>query len=106
MAIDKDLKRDIRVETGMRFVKAIPSPPEVKEAARLVLESKLKQKRLQLDAKDKKALINAICDDLLGFGPLEPLLRWWPCREVPFLTQWAVWQRGQFMRSPATLQPA
>jgi len=75
MAIDKDLKRDVRVETGMRFVKAIPSPPEVKEAARLVLESKLKQKRLQLDAGAKESLITAICDDLLGFGPLEPLLR-------------------------------
>jgi Transposase len=32
--------------------------------------------------------------------------RWWPWREVPFLTQWVVWQWGQFMPNPTTLQPA
>ena len=74
MGIDKELKRDIRVETGMRFGKGIPTPLEAKEAARLVLDSKLKQKRLQLDATAKESLVAAICDDLLGFGPLEPLL--------------------------------
>jgi pilus assembly protein CpaF len=74
MGIDKELKRDIRVETGMRFGKNIPSPLEAKEVARLVLDSKLKQKRLQLDASAKESLVTAICDDLLGFGPLEPLL--------------------------------
>ncbi|HEY5043419.1 MAG TPA: CpaF family protein [Verrucomicrobiae bacterium] len=74
MGIDKELKRDIRVETGMRFVKGMPSSLEAKEAARLVLDSKLKQKRLQLDAGARESLVTAICDDLLGFGPLEPLL--------------------------------
>ena len=75
MGIDKDLKREIRVETGMKFGRITPSPAEVKECARQVLESKLKQKRLQLDAGAKESLVSAICDDLLGFGPLEPLLR-------------------------------
>jgi len=74
MGIDKELKRDIRVETGMRFVKGFPSPLEAKEAARFVIDSKLKQKRLQLDAGARESLVAAICDDLLGFGPLEPLL--------------------------------
>jgi len=32
--------------------------------------------------------------------------RWWPWREVPFLTQWVVWQWGQFMPNPNTLHPA
>src|ERR1035441_1871385 len=32
--------------------------------------------------------------------------RWWPWREVPFLTQWVAWQWGQFMPNPTTLQPA
>ena len=75
MGIDKDLKREVRVETGMKFGRITPSPTEVKESARQVLESKLKQKRLQLDAVAKESLVSAICDDLLGFGPLEPLLR-------------------------------
>jgi pilus assembly protein CpaF len=75
MGIDKDLKREIRVETGMKFGRITPLPAEVKEFARQVLESKLKQKRLQLDAGAKESLVTAICDDLLGFGPLEPLLR-------------------------------
>jgi len=74
MGIDKDLKRDVRVETGMSFGRNMPSLAEVKESARQVLESKLKQKRLQLDAKTKETIINAISDDLLGFGPLEPFL--------------------------------
>jgi pilus assembly protein CpaF len=74
MGIDKDLKRDVRVETGMSFGQNMPSLAEVKESARQVLESKLKQKRLQLDAKTKETIINAISDDLLGFGPLEPFL--------------------------------
>jgi pilus assembly protein CpaF len=75
MSIDKDLKRDVRVETGMRFGKNAPSLAEVKESARQILESKLKQKRLQWDAGAKETLLNAIGDDLLGFGPLEQLLR-------------------------------
>jgi pilus assembly protein CpaF len=75
MGIDKDLKREIRVETGMKFGRITPLPAEVKEFARQVLESKLKQKRLQLDAGAKESLVSAVCDDLLGFGPLEPLLR-------------------------------
>jgi hypothetical protein len=32
--------------------------------------------------------------------------RWWPWREVPFLTQWVAWQWGQFMPNPTTLPPA
>jgi pilus assembly protein CpaF len=75
MAIDKELKREIRVETGMKFGRDMPSPAEVKTVARQVLEAKLKQKRLPLEAEAKESLVNAICDDLLGFGPLESLLR-------------------------------
>ena len=75
MGFDQELKREIRVETGMRFGRNTPSPAEVKETARQVLESKLKQKRLQLEAGAKEAIVIGICDDLLGFGPLEPLLR-------------------------------
>lgn len=75
MGLDKDLKREIRVETGMKFGRNIPSPAEVTEAVGQVLDSKLRQKRLQLEAGPKGSLIAAICDDLLGFGPLEPLLQ-------------------------------
>jgi pilus assembly protein CpaF len=74
MSIDKDLKQEIRIETGMRFGKTTPTTAEVKAAARQVLESKVKQKRLQLDSSGKESLINAICDDLLAFGPIEQLL--------------------------------
>jgi pilus assembly protein CpaF len=75
MSIDKDLKQEIRIETGMRFGKATPTAAEVRDAARQVLESKVKQRRLQLDSNAKGKLINAICDDLLAFGPIEQLLR-------------------------------
>jgi pilus assembly protein CpaF len=74
MSINKDLKREVRVETGMRFGRATPTDLEVKEAVRQVLELKLKQKRQQLDAGIKEAAINGIVDDLLGLGPLEPFL--------------------------------
>ena len=75
MGIDNDLKREIRLETGMRFGRTAPTLEEVKASTRQVLESKLKAKRLQLDFSAKEELINAICDDLLALGPLEPLLR-------------------------------
>lgn len=75
MSIDKDLKKEVRLETGMRFGRSAPSAAEVREAIRQILESKLKQKRLQLDSKAKEELIGAICDDLLAYGPIEHLLR-------------------------------
>ncbi len=75
MEIDNDLKREVRVETGMRFGRNTPTPAEVRESARQILESKLKQTRRQLDAGTKEELLNAVGDDLLGFGPLEQHLR-------------------------------
>jgi len=75
MKIDRDLKREVRVETGMRFGSKTPSAAEVRESARQVLESKLKQARRQLDAGAREALISAVIDELLGFGPLEPLFQ-------------------------------
>jgi pilus assembly protein CpaF len=74
MSLDKELKREIRVETGMSFARGTPTPAEVKAAVRQMLESKLKQKRLQLDASIRENVISEICDDLLGFGPVQPLL--------------------------------
>src|SRR4029079_5794196 len=47
---------------------------EVKNAIRQALESKLRQTRRQLDPAAKETLVSDVCDDLLGFGPLEPLL--------------------------------
>jgi len=70
-----DLKREVRLETGKRFGRNTPSDAEIRNATRGVLEAKLKDKRLTLGPVEKEALLNAICDDLLGFGPLEPLLR-------------------------------
>ena len=75
MEIDNDLKREVRVETGMRFGRNTPTVAEVRESARQILESKLKQTRRQLDAGTKEELLNAVGDDLLGFGPLEQHLR-------------------------------
>jgi pilus assembly protein CpaF len=73
--IDPELKQEIRIETGMRFAKTVPSLADVKAAARHVLESKLKQRRVQLDPSAMDAIIAGICDDMLGFGPLEMLLQ-------------------------------
>ena len=75
MTIDKDLKRDVRVETGMRFGSRTPTPAEARESARQMLDSKLKHGRLQLDAQAREALLSAVVDDLLGFGPLEQLFQ-------------------------------
>jgi pilus assembly protein CpaF len=75
MEIDNDLKREVRVETGMRFGRNTPTPEEVRESARQILDSKLKQRRQQMDAQAREALLSAVTDDLLGFGPLEKPLR-------------------------------
>jgi pilus assembly protein CpaF len=72
--IDKDLKREVRMEAGMKFGRNTPSIAQVKETVRQVLETKLKQKQQQLAPAEKETIINAIVDDLLGFGPLEQLL--------------------------------
>jgi pilus assembly protein CpaF len=72
--IDKDLKREVRMETGMKFGRNTPSIAQVKETIRQVLETKLKQKQQPLAPAEKETVINAIVDDLLGFGPLEQLL--------------------------------
>jgi pilus assembly protein CpaF len=73
--IDKELKREVRIETGMKLGRVAPTPAQVKEMARQVLEAKLKQKPAPLSPAEKEAVINAIADDILGFGPLEPLLQ-------------------------------
>jgi pilus assembly protein CpaF len=73
--IDKELKRDVRMETGMKFGRNTPSAAQVRETARQVLETRLKQKPQPLTPAEKETVINAITDDLLGFGPLEQLLR-------------------------------
>jgi hypothetical protein len=36
-----------------------------------------------------------------GFLQAGQRQRWWPWREVPFLTQLVVWQCGQFMPNPS-----
>jgi pilus assembly protein CpaF len=72
--IDKDLKREVRMETGMKFGRNTPSIAQVKETVRQVLETRLKQKPQPLAPAEKETVINAIVDDLLGFGPLEQLL--------------------------------
>src|SRR5690242_13917691 len=71
MTLDKELKREIRVETGMSFGRTTPSSAEIKAAVRQMLESKLKQKRQALETSAKESLISDICDDLLGFGPVQ-----------------------------------
>ena len=63
------------MEAGMKFGRNTPSPAQVREAIAQVLESRLKQKKTPLIPAEKEALINAIADDLLGYGPLEQLLR-------------------------------
>src|SRR5438034_185884 len=74
MSLDKDLKRELRMMTGMSFGRGTPTASEVKAAISQNLDLKQRQKRLQLDAITKEKIINAVCDDLLGFGPIQPLL--------------------------------
>ena len=51
MDIDSDFKREVRIETGMRFIKNLPALPEAREAARSVLEAKLEAETVvQMDA--------------------------------------------------------
>src|SRR5438105_1737499 len=72
---DKELKREIRLEAGMRLGRTVPSRPEAEAILRQVLESRLSRERLQWTPQTKTALVQALADDLLGFGPLEALLR-------------------------------
>ena len=39
MDFDTEFKREIRIETGLRFVKNLPALPEARDAARVVLEA-------------------------------------------------------------------
>ena len=59
----------------MSFGRNTPTPAEVENATRRMLETKLKQRRQQLDSTTREKVIKDICDDLLGFGPIEPLVR-------------------------------
>src|SRR5690242_4672695 len=74
MSLDKALKREIRLEAGMSFGRNTPGAQEAKAAVRQILENKLRQRRLQIDGNLKEKAIIEICYDLLGFGPIEPLL--------------------------------
>ena len=75
MNYDKELKKEVRLETGTRLGRATPSPAEVKNLARQILESKLRQRRTQMDPYAAEALLNAVCDDMLGWGALTPLMK-------------------------------
>lgn len=75
MSIDSELKKEVRLETGNRFGRGTPAVPEIKAAARNILETKLRQRRLQMDPVAVERLLAAICDDMLGWGPLNPLLQ-------------------------------
>ncbi|HTB84906.1 MAG TPA: CpaF family protein [Candidatus Sulfotelmatobacter sp.] len=75
MNIDRELKSEVRIETGMRFGRNLPNPAEARNAARTILDAKLKQHRRSLESSEKETLLDNILYDLLGFGPLEPLLQ-------------------------------
>lgn len=75
MSLDTELKRELRVDTGMSFGRSSPTTAEVEATTRRLLDAKLKQKRLSLDTTAREQLIREIRDDLLGYGPIEPLLR-------------------------------
>jgi pilus assembly protein CpaF len=75
MNINRELKSEVRIETGMRFGRNLPNPAEARTAARTILDAKLKQHRRSLEASEKEILLDNIIHDLLGFGPLEPLLQ-------------------------------
>ena len=71
----KALRREVRLEAGMRFGRAKPSTAEVEATLRQVLDSKLAKERLLWAPNAKEEVVRALVDDLLGLGPLEPLLR-------------------------------
>ncbi len=74
MGVEKELKKEVRVETGLRLGRTTPTRDEVKDAARQILEAKLKQKKISLEPLAREQLIDAIGDDLLGLGPIESLM--------------------------------
>lgn len=75
MSFETELKKEVRLETGSRFGRGMTSLAEIKETARTVLESRLRQRRQQLDPAVKERLLTAVCDDMVGWGPLDPLMR-------------------------------
>jgi pilus assembly protein CpaF len=75
MRFDPDLKREVRIDSGMRFGSRTPTHSEVLEAARAALDSRQKQQRRQIAPAERDALLAAVVDDLLGYGPLEPFFR-------------------------------
>jgi len=73
--VDKELKREIRLEAGMRLGRSTPSRTEAEKTLRDVIESRLSRDRLKWTPETKAELVRSLVDDLLGLGPLEALLR-------------------------------
>ena len=74
MAIEKELRKEVRVAAGLRFGRNLPTPQEIRKIAGEILESALRQKKECLDESRKESIVESVCDDLLGLGPLQKFM--------------------------------
>jgi pilus assembly protein CpaF len=74
MMNDHEIKKEIRLETGMLLGRSVQSREEIQNIARSIFEQKQKQKKFLMDSAGMEKIIEAICDDFLGLGPLQKLM--------------------------------
>ena len=74
MISEKQLKKQLRIETGLKLERNISSRIQIKNTALPIMELLLKQNNLSMDDSRKNQILDAVCDDFLGFGPLQKLM--------------------------------
>jgi len=72
---EKLIKREIRRELGVVIVSERELNADViRERTLRIFETRKRQSRYQIDDSQKDQIINSLCDDFLGWGPLQRLM--------------------------------
>ncbi len=74
MASEKQIKKELRIETGLKLGRTVSSRTEIKSIALPVLEHLLKENSLPMEDSRKNQILESLCDDFLGFGPIQKLM--------------------------------
>lgn len=74
MTSEKQLKKELRIETGLKLGRNISSRTEIRNTALPILDHLLKQNNLSMEDSKKNQILESVCDDFLGFGPIQKLM--------------------------------
>ena len=74
MTSEKQLKKELRIETGLKLGRTVSSRNEIRNTALPILEYLLKENSLNMEDSRKQLILESHCDDFLGFGPIQKLM--------------------------------